>query len=74
MNEVFVMYEFYSGDELICQQEDGFQRESSRAKVEEILETRAEKLHHHHIEVTLKEDHCQIDLSYVISRLGILAF
>ena len=53
MNEALAVNVFYSGDELICEKQNGFQAESSGAKVEEVLQARTEQFHDHDVEVTL---------------------
>jgi len=43
-------------DQLLGEHKDSFESESSVAEVEEILETRAQQLHHHHIEVAFDSE------------------
>lgn len=38
---------------LICQKQNSFEAELSGAEIEEILQARPQKFHHHHIIVTL---------------------
>ena len=51
--EAFAVDVLDSWDQLISKQEHSFQTESSRAEVEEVLQARAQQLHHHHVEVAL---------------------
>ena len=53
MYEAFAVDVLDSRDQLISKQEHSFQTESSRAEVEEVLQARAQQLHHHHVEVAL---------------------
>ena len=52
MDEVFTVNVFYSGDELVGKEQDSLQAEASGAEVEEVLQARAQQLHHHHVVVT----------------------
>ena len=52
VDEVFTVDVFYSGDELVGQQEDGLEAEAPGAEVEEVLQARTQQLHHHHIVVS----------------------
>ena len=51
--EAFAVDVLDSWDQLISKQEHSFQTESSGAEVEEVLQARAQQLHHHHVEVAL---------------------
>ena len=53
VNETLAVNIFYSGDELICKKQNGFQAESSGAKVEEVLKAWTEQFHDHDVEVAL---------------------
>ena len=53
MDEVLGVNVLYPRDELIGEEQDRFQAESPRAEVEEILETRTQQLHDHHVEIAL---------------------
>ena len=45
---------FAAAHRLVGEQQRGLERKLARAEVEEILEGRAEQLHHHHIVLTLR--------------------
>ena len=49
MYEVFTVNVFYSGYELVGEEEDGLEAEAAGAEVEEILQAGAQQLHHHHL-------------------------
>jgi hypothetical protein len=55
VDEVFTVNVFYSGDELVGEEQDSLQAEATRAEVEEVLQARAQQLHHHHVVVTCKQ-------------------
>ena len=56
MYEVFTVNVFYSGYELVGEEEDGLEAEAAGAEVEEILQAGAQQLHHHHIVVPCTQD------------------
>ena len=53
VDEAFAVNVLYPGDELVGEEQHRFQTESSRAKVEQVLQTWPEQLHDHHVEVSL---------------------
>lgn len=54
MDEVLGVYVLYPRDKLVCEEQDRFQAEPSRAEVEEVLEARTKQFHDHYIEVTFR--------------------
>ena len=70
MYEVFTVNVFYSGYELVGEEEDGLEAEAAGAEVEEILQAGAQQLHHHHIVVPCTQD-TQVNFRIKISLVQI---
>ena len=51
MDEVLGVYVLYPRDKLVCEEQDRFQAEPSRAEVEEVLEAWSQEVHHQHVVV-----------------------
>jgi hypothetical protein len=71
VDEVFTVNVLYSGDELVGQEEDSLQAEPPRAEVEEVLQARAQQLHHHHVVVTCKESSFTLPTLQTLFRIRI---
>ena len=53
MDEVLPMDKLDPAYQLVSQQENGFEAEFAIAEVEEVLQTRSQELHHHHVVLAL---------------------
>jgi len=75
MDEVFVVYVFDATNHLVSQHQYGFHREPPGAKVEQILQGRAKKIHHQHIVIFLLAEPADVgDADATLKDLVELAF